>query len=307
MKNSPFSQFELTDDITKVRGLLVPNILMLKDADFAFEIFLAISEQLEKTSNFSNELFDFAQFIMVENGQWVQKVDDLIEHIQNNKWKINFYFVLLAELLYGIAPDVESNEIFDRLLKKINRRAITSNKNETSSFLDGEPTTSVDYNYLFMLTLRQISLFDISKFLAYHLSEYNNGFLDHLVINMDDYGDLLTEKSRRAINKWIEKERDMERGMKDANIVQNNPINHRIEWMGTQKELGELFVELHKKGWISETNHNQITQAFTKSNTISQVLKPSFDRKTSEKLYEQIYTSYYKPKFDSIRTKDSKK
>jgi hypothetical protein len=73
----------------------------------------------------------------------------------------------------------------------------------------------------------------------------------------------------------------------------------KIEWQGTQKELAELFVELHKKGWIKEVNSNLIERYFTKSDTVKQILKPSED-KMGTKNYDGIYTKAYKPKFKSI-------
>jgi hypothetical protein len=75
----------------------------------------------------------------------------------------------------------------------------------------------------------------------------------------------------------------------------------QIEWQGTQKELAELFVELRKKGWITAIPTKLIKQYFTNSYSIEQVLKPNQDPKTKDNTYEGIYTSAYKPYFDSIR------
>lgn len=87
----------------------------------------------------------------------------------------------------------------------------------------------------------------------------------------------------------------------------------KINWLGTQKELGELFVELSKKGWIDEINAKKIQALFNKSNTIHQVLKPSQQlmpdddgNKKLENQYEQIYTTKYQPKFDTIRKNPKK-
>lgn len=80
----------------------------------------------------------------------------------------------------------------------------------------------------------------------------------------------------------------------------------KIEWNGTQKELAELFVELHRKKWIDEIPTKLIKQYFTKSNTIEQVLKPTQDSKTKEKNYEGIYKKSYKPCFDTIRQNTKK-
>lgn len=75
----------------------------------------------------------------------------------------------------------------------------------------------------------------------------------------------------------------------------------KIEWLGTQKQLGELFLELERKGWIKEKKVSLIENYFTKSNSMSQVLKPSQDTGTKQKLYSGIYTKNYKPVFADIK------
>jgi hypothetical protein len=97
------------------------------------------------------------------------------------------------------------------------------------------------------------------------------------------------------------------------NEIERN-VENKINWLGTQKELGELFVELLQKGWINELNAKKIQALFSKSNTISQVIKPSQQlipdeqgNKKIENQYEQIYTAKYQPKFDTIRKNPKKK
>ena len=65
-------------------------------------------------------------------------------------------------------------------------------------------------------------------------------------------------------------------------------------WNGTQKTLGELFVELKRKGWIDEFNIAAIQAAFTPSENIGQVLRPGNN-------FKAIYTVRYKPSFDKIQ------
>jgi hypothetical protein len=74
-----------------------------------------------------------------------------------------------------------------------------------------------------------------------------------------------------------------------------------IEWLGTQKQLAELFIELEKKGWINKPGTKQIQAAFTKSNTIDQILKPSQNKVTKLFDYEGVYTTNYNPVFASIK------
>ena len=81
----------------------------------------------------------------------------------------------------------------------------------------------------------------------------------------------------------------------------------KIEWLGSQKELAELFVELEKKGWIKEKKVGLIKTYFTKSNTIEQTLKPSQDKFDYKNLYSGIYTNSYTPSFGDIKPNKSKK
>lgn len=82
-------------------------------------------------------------------------------------------------------------------------------------------------------------------------------------------------------------------------IVQIKNHLEKIEWLGTQKELGELFVELKSKGWINEIKKDLITKYFTKADSISEVLKPATD-KGGKPTYERIYTKAYKKAFNNI-------
>lgn len=103
-----------------------------------------------------------------------------------------------------------------------------------------------------------------------------------------------------------------------SSVVEQNDMNevddsNKINWLGTQKELGELFVELSKKGWIDKVDVKKIQNAFNKSNTLYQVVKPSEQlipdddgNKKLENQYEQIYTTKYQPKFDTIRKNPKK-
>lgn len=75
---------------------------------------------------------------------------------------------------------------------------------------------------------------------------------------------------------------------------------NKIQWLGTQKELAELFVELKKKGWIEKFENETIRDCFTESNSIPQYLKPATDRKTKTETYEKLYSGY-SPQFYGIK------
>ncbi len=119
-------------------------------------------------------------------------------------------------------------------------------------------------------------------------TEQQNMFFEHKIIKT------------WFVNKYFLRLVSESNDLKDpvSNKIENN---ERIEWNGTQKELAELFVELHRKKWIDEIPSKLIKQYFTKSDTIEQVLKPTQDKKTQEKSYEGIFTIAYRPRFDAIR------
>jgi hypothetical protein len=82
---------------------------------------------------------------------------------------------------------------------------------------------------------------------------------------------------------------------------QSKPID-KIKWKGTQKELGELFLELSNKNFIGEMTPDivaTISAAFDKSNTLAQALKPTESNK-GERTYDGIYSKKYTKKFDKI-------
>lgn len=83
--------------------------------------------------------------------------------------------------------------------------------------------------------------------------------------------------------------------------IQTKDETKKIEWLGSQKQLAELFIELQKKGWINKLQISIIKSAFTKSNTIEQTLKPGYDSVTKRNEYPEIYTAKYKARFDKIK------
>jgi hypothetical protein len=155
------------------------------------------------------------------------------------------------------------------------------------------------FEFFFAFKLRQIDIMQTDEFLAYHIiasyednrSDYHR-FLD-LIIRK--YHDLFDEDKRKTIAEWLAMNQtsktDQKTMIKDTD---------KIEWLGSQKELAELFIELKQKGWIKQIEHKKIKNTFTSSHSIQQVLKPSVDKKTLEPMYEQVYTADYTSKFDQI-------
>ena len=102
------------------------------------------------------------------------------------------------------------------------------------------------------------------------------------------YGDLF-------YNFWYEESEKF----REENEGDENLGLEKFDWLGTQKNLAELFIELENKGWIKKIDRDLIKQYFTKSTTISEILKPSVD-KTGKPTFEKVYTKAYKKAFNNI-------
>lgn len=85
-----------------------------------------------------------------------------------------------------------------------------------------------------------------------------------------------------------------------SNTISNSTIAKKIQWKGTQKELGELLIELKRKDWIDVIHVNTIQSCFTKTHTIGQIIKPTTDTSNYTPTYEAIFTPRYQPKFSKI-------
>lgn len=75
---------------------------------------------------------------------------------------------------------------------------------------------------------------------------------------------------------------------------------NKIQWLGTQKELAELFIRLRAKGWIADFEPETIKDCFTNANTIQQLLKPGEYTEDLGGTFEQVFTPEYSPKFHGI-------
>ncbi|MBC7446514.1 MAG: hypothetical protein H7330_00465 [Hymenobacteraceae bacterium] len=73
-----------------------------------------------------------------------------------------------------------------------------------------------------------------------------------------------------------------------------------IEWLGSQKQLAELFIQLKEKGWIKSIKPQTIKAAFTNSASIAQMVKPSTDTKLGRNDYEELHRDGYDKVFDVI-------
>jgi len=75
---------------------------------------------------------------------------------------------------------------------------------------------------------------------------------------------------------------------------------NKIQWLGSQKELAELFIRLKAKGWITEFEPETIKDCFTNANSIQQYLKPGEYTEDLGGTFEQVFTQEYSAKFHGM-------
>ena len=80
----------------------------------------------------------------------------------------------------------------------------------------------------------------------------------------------------------------------------------KIRWLGTQRQLAELFVVLKRKGWIEKFEYDTIKACFTESNSIQQYLKPGTSNESGEDTYPEVFKTNYDERFYKIRDREDK-
>lgn len=82
--------------------------------------------------------------------------------------------------------------------------------------------------------------------------------------------------------------------------------SNKIQWLGTQRQLAELFAVLKMKGWIEKFEYDTIKECFTESDSIQQYLKPGKNKETGEDTYPEIFKTNYDERFYGIKKKSGK-
>lgn len=83
-------------------------------------------------------------------------------------------------------------------------------------------------------------------------------------------------------------------------------VSNKIKWLGTQRQLAELFAVLKMKGWIEKFEYDIIKECFTESDSIQQYLKPGKNKETGEDTYPEIFKTNYDERFYGIKKKSGK-
>jgi hypothetical protein len=263
-----------------------------------------------------------AIYIEYINVEFENRIQTLVESFQkespiSQKRKLQDYIdILRNEFDSFTKKNIGSNQYVTdyfviELIKQFNLREDEYEENFVQNFLEIKlPKLRADFkstqNRIVNRKIYEASKMEVLRFLAKYFALEK--FLS------DSHG--MVPKKGDTIDRIINQIRNGKRNnMLDELGIQhfghNNNSNSsavsktqtQIEWLGTQKQLGELFIELERNGWIKEIDVNRIKSSFTKAKTIEQILKPDEDPQTKEKPYPQIYTTKYKRKFDKIKAK----
>ncbi len=280
-------KIELSNDITQIGGLLFENIRLLKDIQFATNFVNNYMQFLKKEPLTQQEVTSLLNDYLTED--WELGIQTILSGSEKERFNLNLNIVYIIELLFSYANEFTDASILKRLSCKIEKNSILNIKDVTYTL--GSEASKIDRDYIFAVSLRQTALPLIPDFLNFHSKEYPDNFNAYLEDVLLDHSVIFTDKTKQKIKEW-----------QLINAAHQHTLenNQQIEWLGTQQQLAELFVELERKGFIASIEPKKIKAAFTKSKSIQQILKPSINKKLVP-TFEQVFTKKYTPKFDFIK------
>ena len=190
-------------------------------------------------------------------------------------------------------------QLLNKLLDKAT--AISTTSKATPTFKEWVLLVERTFRNIFGEASIELSEFKKLQFHAHHIpfSIADENAMQHIAAYRAAF-----ETTLKFIKQYIDeiKEESENETAMEPRPKQNLP---KILWLGKQKELAELFIELKNKGWINEINADLIQNYFSESKTIKQVLKPSID-KLGRANYDGVYSKAYKRKFELIGTNEIK-
>ncbi|MEZ4951035.1 MAG: hypothetical protein R2879_21095 [Saprospiraceae bacterium] len=262
-----------------------------------------INELEDSNENINNWKLFLRSLIdgLKSNPQGIQKIVSSITSIVNStKYQISFIQIFLTEL-YINSNSQQLDRLNDDIEYRIERlKEIISPDIKDSQIAQYVITEKkdIDFALLLYLTIRQTPEDEVINLLNFQENIQGTDFPNTLSSYFKTYSNQLNSSQKSIVEDWIIKKNELLSAKIDQ---ESNRVFEKIEWNGSQKELGELFVELKKKGWVNNLPFKTIKAAFTKSNSIDQALLPKYDKKTYQSTYSNIYTEKYRPKFDTIR------
>jgi hypothetical protein len=260
-------------DISKVRRRLDPNLELLEDQ----ETILRIDEYFRRRIDEEEGTDDFSVEILVSKisrflGYNIFKafIVNVCKRINRRPFRIACIDAYVIEFLFALQHDdtIEVNTHLEKLFQRIifgNSTEIMqyaiapkAYKKKQVSFLRKTfaeiDQNNKEYPFLFALTLRQTSIFDISDFLTYHQKFYRGDFRYFLKLVLEDFNDekLIFKKQRKLCKKWLTQQFSIE---KTPNYLPELPVREgwviipgRLKEDALQRFFSFLFLEKDRAG-----------------------------------------------------------
>ena len=258
---------------------------------------------MEKSAaiNFFNHVYKSTIEFLDNQKKEIYKNEALTE--ETKAYDFGLYLSYYDTLLTGY--DIEKNIFENSIACKphpIKERIISIYKKNKDRYIDTP--------YFFFI--KDIYLPIIREEFSNQLDKIRSESKDDFSIKDEEVLTLLAQSSAYQDYKkeyYKHKEKEIS---KYLNHIENNEASasiERIEWLGDQKQLSELMIELYYKGWIKYIpTVKTMKSCFTKTDSIQAYLLQPLDdkRKVLDKQsrYMDVYSKRYKPKFESILSND---
>lgn len=218
------------NDITKVRAQIPENLEVIYSSVFQKELTERLSTMLSDaeitTESFSNMAPVFQQVgipLTLSNMVNILMAGFVIglRHIIENPFKINRFLAWMMEFVYAIENPNASRKHLHTLFQMVYRRHQLSSvnmangeaikKGEVIDYLKifrEEGPSDENYGHYFAYTLRQTSAQKVGLFLEEKKQGFDGNFLDFLEVLLIDFEDLIPEKIRMLVQRWLESQEE---------------------------------------------------------------------------------------------------
>lgn len=251
------------------------------------EVIESVSQQISENPNFYLLLFKAVELIRVnEVSKGRQNVADLLDEL-----KIKLY-----DYNDGIPMDLPKSILADKNLKTVYLGDYPGVAHVSEKWNDFQNVIREKINSIPQKSVL-IFLYWCERMLEVNLARHNQHCKDpsNCVVNQG------YDRRMQYLIRLIEEMTPQP--VQDRSQSADEPVkksSNKIQWLGTQKELAELFIRLKAKGWIADFEAETIKDCFTNANTIQQVLKPGEFTEDLGGTFEQVFTPEYPSKFHAI-------
>jgi len=276
---------------------------MIFNVDFARELFeeleLELSNHEERHGieilDFSSQLVNFDWLFKTQNFLLPSDVRGATDIVQVSK----YHYQIIVNHLHKEHPKLVEKGINET----VNLRFKGDIPARTIHAAITTKITNLLYQYNKVLEVTKIAdklfgIIDEEKILINHLNLYEEILSSETKQIKFFRGIILSKKISdlvvRAYVQFIHKRlKILNPKIEVVNKLSQQKKSTKILWKGSQKELCELFVELQKKGWISEIGYGKISQtANAICNLFDLTLTQKDDNSKTENSFYQILKVY---------------